>query len=181
MRNSTLTSDQKQNSMVENRTPGSSMKMKKEPNLRGTRKTISVLASYPQKPPKKKKMTISGTEQDKDDSQYTLSSPTSVQMQNTFIIKNADSSFDNYYSGMKQRLKTKMMSDHNVHDIMRKDKLQRQGLTRRRPAARDGHSSVLLNNKLYVFGGDRHHMPFNDLFVLDLNSELECLTKKANM
>jgi hypothetical protein len=23
-----------------------------------------------------------------------------------------------------------------------------------------------------VFGGDRHHMPFNDLFVLDLEREL---------
>ena len=26
---------------------------------------------------------------------------------------------------------------------------------------------------MVIFGGDRHHMPFNDFFVLDLASELE--------
>lgn len=26
---------------------------------------------------------------------------------------------------------------------------------------------------MVIFGGDRHHMPFNDFFVLDLSSELE--------
>ena len=42
----------------------------------------------------------------------------------------------------------------------------------RRPAARDGHSGLILNDSLIVFGGDRHHMPFNDMFMLDLQSEL---------
>lgn len=96
-------------------------------------------------------------------------------MQNTFIIKNADSSFDNYFATMKHRMKSKHMhqGEHeNVHNIV-KDRLQKQGLTRKRPAARDGHSSVLYRNKFYVFGGDRHHMPFNDLFVLDLAAELQ--------
>ncbi len=32
-----------------------------------------------------------------------LSSPTSVSMQNSFIIKNADESFDAYYQQMKRR------------------------------------------------------------------------------
>ena len=36
------------------------------------------------------------------------------------------------------------------------------------PQARDGHSTIVYENMLIVFGGDRHHMPFNDLFVLDL-------------
>jgi len=26
---------------------------------------------------------------------------------------------------------------------------------------------------LIIFGGDRHHMPFNDLYVLDLESEFK--------
>ena len=26
---------------------------------------------------------------------------------------------------------------------------------------------------MFIFGGDRHHMPFNDLFILDLLTELE--------
>ena len=38
--------------------------------------------------------------------------------------------------------------------------------------ARDGHSCTLYNDFMIGFGGDRHHMPFNDLFVLDLASEL---------
>ena len=32
-----------------------------------------------------------------------LTSPTSISMQNTFIIKNAGESFDNYYQQMKKR------------------------------------------------------------------------------
>ena len=37
-----------------------------------------------------------------------------------------------------------------------------------KPAARDGHTGVILDHRFIVFGGDRHHMPFNDLFFLDL-------------
>lgn len=42
-----------------------------------------------------------------------------------------------------------------------------------RPAARDGHTGVIIGFSLFVFGGDRHHNPFNDLYVLDLLSELD--------
>ena len=46
----------------------------------------------------------------------------------------------------------------------------------KRPAARDGHSglSLMCDEKPYmlVFGGDRHQMPFNDCFLLDLECEL---------
>jgi len=37
------------------------------------------------------------------------------------------------------------------------------------PAARDGHSAILYGNSLFIFGGDRHHMPFNDLYYLGLS------------
>ena len=40
-----------------------------------------------------------------------------------------------------------------------------------RPAARDGHSGVVFDNKLIVFGGDRHHMPFNDFHYLLIDQE----------
>lgn len=37
------------------------------------------------------------------------------------------------------------------------------------PTARDGHSSTVDNEGwMYVFGGDRHHMPFNDLYMIKL-------------
>lgn len=41
----------------------------------------------------------------------------------------------------------------------------------KRPAARDGHTGLIYGENLIVFGGDRHHMPFNDMFTLDLKSE----------
>ena len=40
-----------------------------------------------------------------------------------------------------------------------------------RPAARDGHSGVIYNGRFVVFGGDRHHMPFNDLHFLQIEDE----------
>jgi len=42
----------------------------------------------------------------------------------------------------------------------------------KRPAARDGHTGVIFGTYFIVFGGDRHHMPFNDTFILDLKSEM---------
>lgn len=40
-----------------------------------------------------------------------------------------------------------------------------------RPAARDGHTGLVYGDKFFVFGGDRHHMPFNDLYMLDIGVE----------
>lgn len=38
------------------------------------------------------------------------------------------------------------------------------------PAARDGHTTEISSDGLmFVFGGDRHHMPFNDLYMMKLN------------
>ena len=42
----------------------------------------------------------------------------------------------------------------------------------RRPIARDGHTGVIVGDNFLVFGGDRHHMPFNDLYMLDLKREV---------
>jgi len=40
----------------------------------------------------------------------------------------------------------------------------------KKPTARDGHSaSIDKQGRLFVFGGDRHHMPFNDLYMIKLN------------
>ena len=43
----------------------------------------------------------------------------------------------------------------------------------RRPKARDGHTGIILGTNMIIFGGDRHTMPFNDAFMLDLESILE--------
>ena len=39
----------------------------------------------------------------KEEEEKTLTSPTSLQMASTFIIKNADASFDTYFHQMKRR------------------------------------------------------------------------------
>ena len=38
----------------------------------------------------------------------------------------------------------------------------------RNPMPRDGHAAVILYNSLFIFGGDRHRMSFNDLNILSL-------------
>ena len=37
--------------------------------------------------------------------------------------------------------------------------------------ARDGHTGLIFKDTFIVFGGDRHHMPFNDVFMLDLKAD----------
>ena len=34
----------------------------------------------------------------------------------------------------------------------------------KKPCARDGHTLNVLKDKMYIFGGDRHLMSFNDLY-----------------
>ena len=105
-----------------------------------------------------------------------LESPTSVSMKNSFIIKNNDPNFDHYSNQMKkgkrhggQGLGTGNIFGLNFGEAS--GNMSRQG--GKRPPARDGHTSVLYNGLYFIFGGDRHHMPFNDLFALDIDAEFE--------
>ena len=38
----------------------------------------------------------------------------------------------------------------------------------RKPTPRDGHTAGFSQGFMFVFGGDRHHMTFNDLFIIQL-------------
>lgn len=113
--------------------------------------------------------------------QIKLNSPTSVTMQNSFLIKNHNASnFDVYYQQMKKRKMNLSggMSPDKLSPMMRLGGDQSNALCHmkgRRPAARDGHSGIAFENHMVVFGGDRHHMPFNDCYVLDLKSEMQTL------
>lgn len=49
------------------------------------------------KSPKKKEAVAGGSEEDKEKKESGLASPTSISMQNSFIIKNADESFEAYF------------------------------------------------------------------------------------
>ena len=112
-------------------------------------------------------------EEKKVEEEVNLESPTSVSMKNSLLIKHADPSFDQYAS-LKKR-KTSYGYGANIFGLATATGLK--GKSRcpgNRPAPRDGHSGIMYNNQYFlVFGGDRHHMPFNDLFALDLEAEFE--------
>lgn len=91
--------------------------------------------------------------------QERLSDPTSIMMRNTFIIKNADDSFD-----VNSRLLPKVKANKQASDVKYTSFVE--GC---RPTPRDGHSACVDSaGFMYIFGGDRHHMPFNDLFMIKL-------------
>ena len=100
-------------------------------------------------------------EAEKEGSQR-LSSPTSVSMRNTFIIKNADESFD---TNSKLLPKGGKKMNATWHEVKYTSLEEGQ-----RPTPRDGHSACVDSTGcMYIFGGDRHHMPFNDLYMISLN------------
>lgn len=115
-------------------------------------------------PSKKERAETGGEKQDG------LSSPTSISMQNTFLIKNADHSFDAYYQQMRKRKAGHFGASHADHNVTGHGESAKFGLINgQRPTARDGHCGVVDSlGFMYVFGGDRHLMPFNDLYMIKL-------------
>ena len=108
-----------------------------------------------------------------------LLTPTSIQLKNAFIIKNADASFDQYYTMMKKRKgyhspgkshagNLNFAPLHGGASTQKDDSaIKVRIINDKQPAGRDGLSSAMHQGKWIIFGGDRHHMPFNDTFVLD--------------
>ena len=116
-------------------------------------------------PPRKKKIATTAQNAGEDEKHDGLSSPISIEMKQSFIISNADDSFDAYYQSMRKRGKLGMTTT----DPVGSGKQTKFGMVAGKPAARDGHSAnVDKRGCMYVFGGDRHQMPFNDLYMIKL-------------
>lgn len=116
-------------------------------------------------PPRKKKIQIATQAVGEDEKHDGLSSPISIEMKQSFIISNADDSFDQYYQSMRKRGKLGMTTTDGTVG----GKQTKFGMVAGKPAARDGHSAnVDKRGFMYVFGGDRHQMPFNDLYMVRL-------------
>ena len=96
-----------------------------------------------------------------------LESPTSITMKNCYLIKNADPSFEKSYQQIKKRAAEREKMGYNPSGY-NENLTKTQG---KRPPARDGHTGIIIGDSFFVFGGDRHHMPFNDFHMLDLQSE----------
>ena len=114
----------------------------------------------------------------KYEGQIRLNSPTSDHMKRSFLIKNHDASnFDTYYQQMRKR-KTfgGTMRNTDGSPMLRRTQQQEAAsiyhVKGKRPAARDGHTGIVFEDHLIIFGGDRHHMPFNDSYVFNLASEI---------
>ena len=72
-----------------------------------------------------------------------------------------------------------MKNDSGVSPMVRKNQdTQIFHVKGKRPAARDGHTGIVFQDHLLVFGGDRHHMPFNDSYVFNLSNEVAALGLK---
>lgn len=107
-------------------------------------------------------------------------------MRNSLIIQSGDATFDTYYKQMVKRKVAQAITQSFTGGLTRAlmpggtssglDIMSPRGKTilfvkGKRPPARDGHSAIVHNGQFIIFGGDRHIMPFNDLFVLDLEAE----------
>ena len=115
-------------------------------------------------------------------------SPTNIKIKNTSILKENNPSFDNYAVMMKKRKMGQTMPGSFANQSLQQSTSSKGGddpqsatidssahdpnslqINRKNPQARDGHVGVCCEGKMLIFGGDRHHMPFNDLFLLDLD------------
>jgi hypothetical protein len=114
----------------------------------------------------KKKDNLKNKRDDYDLMRHEINTPTTGNLRNTFVIKNHNEKFDQYYQQMKKKRHDTLKNSKDLHAL---SSIFNQCLRPcDRPTARDGHSLSIYKNRLYVFGGDRHHMPYNDTFSIEL-------------
>ena len=120
----------------------------------------------PKEIPKQKKKGPNKKKQEKYNEMRTgLCTPTTDKLRGTFIIKNSGESFDTYYNQMRRRKGEGAKGKARDAAVAKAKKTMKPTF---RPNARDGHSAIMQGNQLFIFGGDRHHMAYNDLFTISL-------------
>lgn len=98
-----------------------------------------------------------------------INTPTTENLRNTFVIKNQNEGFDHYYTQMKKRKHdNNIKKDKNIFKSAFQTMFNQCMKPCDRPTARDGHSCNVYKSRLYIFGGDRHHMTYNDTYTIDL-------------
>ena len=115
-------------------------------------------------PKQKKKHTEKNKGDDFEQARNEIQTPITDQLRNTFVIKNQNEGFDKYYTQMKKRKGDSMKNKSNFMGMFNQCLKPCD-----RPTARDGHSCDVYKDRVYIFGGDRHHMPYNDTYSLDLS------------
>lgn len=100
-----------------------------------------------------------------------LLTPTTAQMLNSGLLKNSDKGFELYYTLMKKRkAKASGSPGFGTSIALASNMGELQGLIQGRvPCARTGHSTVLYEDSLLIFGGDRDKAANNDLFLFKIS------------
>lgn len=89
-----------------------------------------------------------------------LKSPLEAKIRKSIIYNQ-----ENDMNGVLHRLSTLFQSHSH------KSLLQETYVSGVPPLPRDGHSCLVYENRLIIFGGDRNKFPFNDLFTFSLNNK----------
>jgi len=114
---------------------------------------------------------------EKEQSKFRGHSPTTDAMRSS--LENIGNMFSNDPKEMHKKPSDKFaFFDHSASKFLLSNGalINSTKLTGRKPCARDGHSATIIDNRLIIFGGDRHKMCFNDLYALNLQ-HLEELRK----
>mmetsp|Transcript_1126 Transcript_1126/g.1017 ORF Transcript_1126/g.1017 Transcript_1126/m.1017 type:complete len:515 (+) Transcript_1126:82-1626(+) len=105
-----------------------------------------------------------------------LTTPTSLSMKNSFLISSVGKTLEQTFKKHKKIDKSKGSFRSSIFGNQGSPSPNRSRTGKIpcfNPKPRDGHTGVMLNGDDYiVFGGDRHHMPFNDLASIDLTLEI---------
>ncbi|CAI2366322.1 unnamed protein product [Moneuplotes crassus] len=104
-----------------------------------------------------------------------LTTPTSLSMQNSFLINSINKAYmDRLFKKNKKVERGKSFKSRFDNSLEFSPAKRQYGkVPRFNPKPRDGHTGIMLNECEYiVFGGDRHHMPFNDVSAIDLSLEI---------
>ena len=112
-----------------------------------------------------------------------LKSPTTEAMKNSIVAINYKGQQENEqqqqqqnqsgsqspFKGKKKSATASPLFSELLGEAYLKVKIPINGkLIGRKPCARDGHTALIYDNKMVVFGGDRHKMSFNDIYVLNI-------------
>jgi hypothetical protein len=162
----------KGNSSFQPQDPNFSMSLKKTRTNQKKQSNIFEVDSTLLRRQKMQKALKKKRDQDKNPLEDSmLTSPTSLSMKNSFLIKNSGKGFDNYFTNQRRK-KLGLTHSPDISNLSPSKAPRNSKVQGIRPRPRDGHSADLYGKYMIVFGGDRHHMPFNDLFSLDIEAEV---------
>lgn len=118
-------------------------------------------------------------------SMLTLKSPTTEAMKNSIIALTYKGPTDNdtanseSQSPLRGKKKSTLFSELMAESFISNTPSLNGKVNGRKPCARDGHTSVSFGSKMLIFGGDRHKMSFNDLYMLNMKQMIAPHEKDA--